>query len=174
MFSCNLRPSDSSPSFQVHKPLTPDVVDGYIFSDIISVPVTNYSPTKWLKIVKVTLMTQNSGPDIILSIDKNHRSLSIAPGQIRSVTLYFKYKDDGQEPKRSVNLSGVLRLGSSDGKYGDVLFLIRCRKKTESFLFTFIDHDGSVQHAATIFPIVKDKPSAQTYPVLLTLHGTSK
>lgn len=174
-FSCNLRNFDSPLAFEIHKPVTPDLVDGYIFSDIISVPVINYSPTKWLKITKVTLMFQNSGADISLTIDRSQGTLSIAPGQLCAVTIHFKYKDNQHHPEKNVDISGELRLGTNNGKFADVPFVIRCRKRTESFIFTFIDHDGSVQHAAAIFPIVKNKSlSTQIYPILLTLHGTSK
>ncbi|ELU12464.1 hypothetical protein CAPTEDRAFT_191936 [Capitella teleta] len=39
----------------------------------------------------------------------------------------------------------------------------------ESFLFTFVDHDGSVQHAAAIEPNVR----CSLCPVVLSLHGTT-
>ncbi|CAG2189140.1 unnamed protein product [Mytilus edulis] len=53
----------------------------------------------------------------------------------------------------------------------DFLVNLRCRKLKESFLFTFLDHDGSVQHAAAIYPL--SDCMGESCPVLLTLHGTT-
>ena len=45
----------------------------------------------------------------------------------------------------------------------------RCRKDTQSFLFTFRDHDNSIAHAAVIKPH-SDCPS-NGCPIVLTLSG---
>ena len=52
-------------------------------------------------------------------------------------------------------------------------FSVRCRTRDESFSFTFLDHDGSVNAAAAIQPILHEHdPPLSTLPVVLTLHGT--
>ena len=158
----------------MHPPLTPDLVGGRVFSNLISIPLTNHNPSKWLKITTLTLVSQTKGPDISLHLDK-HQRLTIAPGQIHSLIATFELKNDKETldscpPK---DTQGILQLKSHQGFKDEISFTIRCRPRNQSFLFTFIDHDGSVQEAAAVFPIVTEEPVLlKTYPVLLTLHGT--
>ena len=54
---------------------------------------------------------------------------------------------------------------------------LRCRGPADTFIFTFMDHDGSVQHAAAAAPLPdRDAVQAQMLdrrvPVFLTQHGT--
>ena len=52
---------------------------------------------------------------------------------------------------------------------------LRCRAAHETFIFTFLDHDGSVQHAAATAPLSPEPraaPDTMSAPVFLTLHGT--
>ena len=58
-------------------------------------------------------------------------------------------------PEESVNINGQFR----------------CRHSGSSFQFTFLDVDGSVQHAAAIHPI-SDGTKGDKAPVLIALHGT--
>jgi hypothetical protein len=109
-----------------------------------------------------------------LHLDKKQR-LIVAPGQIHSVVATFELKDDKKTSDScSVkDIRGVLQLKSSEGFKDEISFTIRCRRSNQSFLFTFIDHDGSIQTAAAIFPIVTEEAdSVKIYPVLLTLHST--
>lgn len=48
---------------------------------------------------------------------------------------------------------------------------LRCRSIHDAFLFTFIDHDGSVQSAAAVAPLGRGKEIVPL-PVVLSLHGT--
>ena len=51
---------------------------------------------------------------------------------------------------------------------------LRCRQSKQSFVFTFIDHDGSVGRAAAIAPLHPSVPSepSSPAPVMVSLHGT--
>ena len=173
-FSCLLTPADKEPLLKIHPLAVPDLVDGRIFSNLLSIPISNHHPTKWLTISKLTVVSQNQGPDISLRLHKQQRP-TIAPGQIHSVIATFTFKDNKQTLNScpGKDTQAKLELKSSDGLKYQRSFEIRCRASSGSFLFTFIDHDGSLQKAAAIFPIVKkDTDSVQTYPVLLTLHGS--
>ena len=69
-----------------------------------------------------------------------------------------------------------LKLITSAGteKMLKVNFDVRCRKRGQSFLFTYPDFDGSVQHAAAVHPnpdAVHTCPQ-DGCPVLLNAHGT--
>ena len=47
---------------------------------------------------------------------------------------------------------------------------MECRKRGDSFRFTFIDHDGSVSEAGAVAPWGVDLPAK--VPIVLSLHGT--
>ena len=50
---------------------------------------------------------------------------------------------------------------------------LRCRHLNESFVFSFLDHDGSPQAAAAVAPLSSAATHReQSVPVLLSLHGT--
>ena len=171
-----MKAASKASSFEIHPVISPDLVDGRIFSNLISIPITNYNPSKWLKITNLKVISQSSGPDISFDLD-NRQILTIAPGQIHSVIATFKFKKSKEtlESCPGKDIQGILQLTSNEGSKEKVSFSIRCRPRSGSFLFTFIDHDGSIQMAATIFPIIKGEPSSsQIYPVLLTLHGSGK
>ena len=171
-FSCLLTPADKEPSLEVHPLAVPDLVDGRIFSNHLSIPISNHHPTKWLTITKLSVVSQSRGPDISLHLDKQQR-LSIAPGQIHSIIATFTFKDNDLSSCPGKDIQVELQLKSNDGLKYQRSFEIRCRGSSGSFVFTFIDHDGSLQKAAAIFPIIKKETGAlQTYPVLLTLHGS--
>lgn len=167
VFQCQLNVAAST--FDILKPhYLPDVYDGHLFSGLVSLPVSNLHSTRWLHIVKVTLQGQPS--ETALSITKiDNKHFRIAPGQTRPVI--FQLSTDDPKLLDSCNeLHLKLKITTSDEQVVYPVTL-RCRQKGESFLFTFLDHDGSVQHAAAIEPLVwKDGGMS---PVLLSLHGTT-
>ena len=145
-----------------------------MFSNLISIPFTNHNPTKWLKITTLSLVSQTEGPDISVHLDRQ-QTLIIAPGQTHSVIATFGFKDNNNtlDSCPAKDIRGVLQLKSREGFKDEMPFTIRCRRRSQSFLFTFIDHDKSLQRAAVIFPIVIEKEdSVKSYPVMLTLHST--
>jgi hypothetical protein len=159
-----------SPSF------LPDLVQGKIFSKYISFPVNNLHSSNWLKVTKVSLISHSSVKQFTVSLSGGSDSFSIAPGQIKPVIFEIGYKDKNAEKAvpdeecKDVSLS--LKLSFNGGKDQKVNLNLRCRRTTESFLFTFMDHDGSVQHGAAIAPLKGCE--SKTCPVLVSLHGTSK
>ena len=56
--------------------------------------------------------------------------------------------------------------------------LLRCRsmRGASSFVFTFVDHDGSPSHAAAISPLPRGRSrkrsAGESVPILVSLHGT--
>lgn len=57
-----------------------------------------------------------------------------------------------------------------------ILLELRCRKALEPFVFTFLDHDGSISSAAVVLPLYSKRSAAlsplASVPVVLSLHGT--
>jgi hypothetical protein len=58
-------------------------------------------------------------------------------------------------------------------KTDTVSFQLRCRSTRQSFIFTFVDHDGSISKAGAISPLLKRKnENIDGVGVLLSMHGT--
>lgn len=149
------------PNFQ------PDLYDGYLFSVYLPILVANYKLERWLHISKVTVEDQSYGQASLDAMLSN--KYDIAPGQIQF--LIVKLSSSSPLISKDCEPVGItLVLKTSEGQ-GRLPLTLRCRKKGESFLFTFLDHDGSVQHAAAIEPL--GTCSKILCPVLLTLHGTT-
>ncbi|XP_063418740.1 uncharacterized protein LOC134701521 [Mytilus trossulus] len=141
----------------------PDIVDGHVFGKHIAIPVANYHFSKWIKISKIKLVDQSDGNDMNFEL---LNQVHIAPGQILPINIVF----ESSEILPCENIQLKLKLMTSEGNK-DFLVNLRCRKLKESFLFTFLDHDGSVQHAAAIYPL--SDCMGESCPVVLTLHGTT-
>ncbi|XP_067681590.1 uncharacterized protein [Haliotis asinina] len=165
-FNCVL--SVMPKNFEVLSPtFLPDLYDGNIFGRYISLPVANYHPTRWVKHFRLMVTDQSEGE--MLEIKPLKNELAVAPGQIRP----FHVKILNKSPKilpacRDIEVE--IAVSTSEGEENFPLN-IRCRKAGESFLFTFLDHDGSVQHGAAVQPIRSCR--GHLCPVVLSLHGTT-
>ncbi|XP_071799863.1 uncharacterized protein [Asterias amurensis] len=170
VFKCSFKLAGAN-KFEVHSPTTlPDLVDGNVFGNVISIPVTNLQSTKWLRNIRVTMISQKqSQPAIELIHKESGFQTNIAPGQTLPVVIGFKHRED-YKVKDCKETVLPLEVSSAGSGSQQTTVTLRCRKTAESFIFTFIDHDGSIQHAAAIRPLM-DCPGAMC-PVLLTLHGT--
>jgi hypothetical protein len=149
--------------------VVPDLVNGRFFSDIISVPVMNRSPEKWLSMVKASVWSQSEGSDIEAMFLDDSKYFSIAPGQVRPIYIRLSaMADQIIDPCSDIQLKINLITSLGQKQFSVTL---RCRTLDQSFIFTFVDHDGSVQHAAAIHPT--SACDSVTCPTLLTMHGTS-
>ena len=169
VIKCDLQNAKSS--FEILKPhFLPDLLDGYLFSLYIPLPISNLQATKWLKINHISLAEQTQGSPISVKLQEDI-TVYLAPGQTRVVGIQLTASDN---PVLDVCTSSSiidmkLKVSTSDGHVLYPLSL-RCRKRHESFLFTFVDHDGSIQHGAAIEPL---EECSGSHPILLTLHGTT-
>ena len=175
-----MKPAEDKKLYKIHTPtFLPDILEGqYLFGNVISLPVSNFHSSHWLQISKVMIVEQTSGVPLTFQLAGESRRPSIAPGQTAPVIIKMTYKHHDAYPVKPAsdedcaNVHLVLKLVATKGQNQHFDLELRCRKLKESFLFTFVDHDGSVQHAAAIAPL---KPcEGGSCPVLLTLHGTSK
>lgn len=157
--------------FHVDKILQPDFIDGNIFSSLVSIPVSNLDDKTMYKLISIST-TMNALPGFA-SVDLSiFNTFSIMPGQMSTLQLNITNKDSQTQqtkcPKKPILLK--VRLEFSGAFVEDFSIKFRCRSSKQSFLFTFTDHDGSIQHAASIKPL---KPCLkEKCPVLLTMHGT--
>ncbi|XP_033736186.1 LOW QUALITY PROTEIN: uncharacterized secreted protein ARB_06907-like [Pecten maximus] len=165
-FKCSIKIPPSS--FEVLTPhYLPDLVNGHLFGKHVALPVTNHHHTKWVRVSKVTVTDQSDGNKL-----KSYllHSVSIAPGQTIPILFSLETADNDILLTKCSTINMILSITTSAGTMPFQINL-RCRKPGESFLFTFLDHDGSVQHAAAIAPIVGC--GGTTCPTVLTLHGTT-
>lgn len=176
-FTCNIKLLETKQNFQVLSPsYLPDLVDGKLFSTLISIPISNLHSSHWLKVTKVsTVKESSSSVQFSVKLTAEDKTFAIAPGQVRPIKIALEYKN-GQEQKTDDGVCSdvklVLKISTSKGQDKKIVINLRCRKRSESFLFTFLDHDASVQHGAAIAPLTAC--SSGFCPVLLTLHGTSR
>lgn len=165
---------DKVPLSILRPPFLPDLVNGKLFSSHISLPVQNLHCCNWLKVLKVSLI--NKDTIFKVSLLEESGKFLIAPGQVKPLVIKIDYKnkhDSLINGDKSLCEDAELKLKVSfKGKDEKINLSLRCRKLSESFLFTFVDHDGSVQHGAAIAPLKGCQSGV--CPVLLTLHGTSK
>ncbi|OWF46589.1 uncharacterized secreted protein ARB_06907-like [Mizuhopecten yessoensis] len=165
-FKCSIKIPESSLEI-LPSHFLPDLVNGHLFGKHVAVPMTNNHHSKWVRVSKVSVTDQSEG-----HVLRSHllHPVNIAPGQTVSVLFSLETADNGIVLTRCTTLNVILSITTSMGTIPFKVNL-RCRKPGESFLFTFLDHDGSVQHAAAIAPISGCGGAA--CPTLLTLHGTT-
>jgi len=169
---CSIRISKTKKEFHLDKVLKPDFVDGNIFSTLISIPMSNLDTSKHVKISGLNTIS-NTFP----GMDPVFKVLNFVPilaGQISSIIINMtnKHSQRFQDRCPQSNIEVELELVFSDKTSKRIVQQFRCRRSQQSFLFTFMDDDGSVQHAATIKPL--KSCLTEKCPVFLTNHGTGK
>ena len=145
VFHCQL--TQKKATIEANAPhFLPDIWNGYLFSQFLALPITNLQGTKWIKVTKVSVENQSNGAAITVKMFSS-RPVVIAPGQTLPLILSLT----ADNPKISTACSDIqldVKITTSDGGTLSQVVKLRCRKENESFVFTFIDHDGSVQHGA--------------------------
>ena len=162
---------------KLHEPnFIPDFVGNVILSRYLSVPVSNLNSKKSIKIAKILVSSSDFPDGVNVSPKIMSNDQSIAPGQLSSVKIELLTKfEDGFQHAFTCDqkaYSMKLKLAFSDGKSEQLQVPFQCRNWKERFSFTFKDHDGSIQHASAIPPLMQC--SLQACPVLLSLHGTGR
>lgn len=162
-----------SKRFNLIKPsFLPDLYDGFLPKNShVSIPVSNLMPFKWLKINTISINDYSGPGDLKVSLlnKKNY----IAPGQTMPLIIKIESEEiENGEKLISSCVDSQLRIVVKTSEGSKEMSLdVRCRTRRSSFLFTFLDHDGSVQHAAAIEPL--GSCPLNDCPVILTLHGTT-
>lgn len=150
-----------------HVKFIPDLVDGNVFSNFISLDVTNMNSKGSIDILSAHAKNHNLKQEPVINIVKITKLLS---GQTGSIVLKIAFNGDIIEKKCFREKYSMKIKIETDVNSQEVEVVLRCRSSHQSFLFTFLDHDGSIQHAATVKPL-RDCELASC-PVLLSLHGT--
>lgn len=173
VIKCSLERNNAKKKLLIYEQniFIPDLVDGNLFSNYISIPLSSMETGKRYKVKEVSIVSQDLKEDLRVEVIN---SLLIFEGQLTQIILKLTYTDSSQAghtncKKSEYRLAVYIRF---DGGTEESLLNLKmqCRSTKQSFIFTFLDHDGSVQQAAAVRPLI---PCVQTLcPVMLTLHGT--
>ncbi|KAI8515053.1 hypothetical protein Bbelb_076440 [Branchiostoma belcheri] len=167
----NLKQAGSNVLEVLTPPYLPDLLDGRVLGHVIPLPIANHHPTHWIKNIRISLVKQEGGPKVSINQPEISRRFSVAPGQVRIHDVYITANEGVSSVKTSCqDMKLTLQVSGSEGNTQVITISLRCRTYGQSFVFTFLDHDGSVQHAAAIPPL-QDCVTSRC-PVLLTHHGT--
>ena len=134
---------------------SPDLSNGLLLGEWLPLPVLN-AGTGWLD----DLHVEASGDDIALHPDYMQPRDALAPGVLLPIPVRIRLTPDAERKDRSpgdgcLAISFTVSGSSGDGKRvrsAPLRVSLRCRTRDEAFLFGFLDHDGSVAHAAAIPP----------------------
>jgi hypothetical protein len=171
-FTCTVQFARELDPIVVFQPsIYPQVVDFKLASPWIALPIFNNNDEAIdFKDLHVGIVNLKNLFDV--EIDQSvHAIPRVFSGQNLALPLKLKLKSE----KLSIchpKLELFLRLHSKDYYFSIDL---QCRNLLEnSFIFTFIDHDNSIQRAAAIAP---HNPNSNCYqnsscPVIIALHGT--
>lgn len=168
-FSCSFEVSEVA--FEVHAPhFLPDFVAGHLFSGLIALPIANLHHNRWLRNIRLSL--EESPESSSFRVKSEKLEFAVAPAQIRPIRFELHAVSDDFVLPSCGELQLSIKVSTSEGSKSHQI-LLRCRTLSQSFLFTFLDHDGSVQHAAAIAPLKTCTGELEFCPVVLTLHGTT-
>ena len=162
----------------------PDIIDKRLASDIIGVTVQNKLSENFetIQILDIKANDENT----FFQVENEDRP-KLEPNQVLTIPVKIRAIDDfdyedlcGEGEKAAFKLrvkyayeNDPIRKSSRSPpvQSADIKGEFRCRHSGSSFQFTFLDVDGSVQHAAAIHPIF-DGTKGDKAPVLIALHGT--
>jgi hypothetical protein len=186
----------------------PDIVNGAFAGEgLVAIPIQNLDAREWMRGVSASLSkpgkplvrvvhasakehanAREIGVENSAGKDAIGANIDIAPGQLIALHVYLEVaqdSDSGMSVQFScptpfkIAISGSLR---GETFTYETTVRVRCREKeNQSFMMSFIDHDGSANQAAVVPPLEGcrqgQRPSGQTIPeekcpVLLTMHGT--
>eukprot|EP00058_Branchiostoma_floridae_P028050 XP_002613541.1 hypothetical protein BRAFLDRAFT_119810 [Branchiostoma floridae] len=128
-------------------PYLPDLLDGTVLGHVIPLPIANHHPTHWIKNIRVSLVKQEGGPKgpkVSINQPELSRRFPLAPGQVRIYDVYITTKEGVHMEQTSCqDMKLTLQVSGSEGNSQVVTINLRCRTYGQSFVFTFLDHDGS-------------------------------
>lgn len=188
----------TSPLRVFDPPWMPDMVGGKVMGGVVAVPLINVCDTP----VNVTVDVRGEGKthDAAFEAHLDAGVVTVAPGLATYLPVHVqRTAGDGGRPGLDGNgcpvTTSYIHLHATHAHPRSpsaphthtmsVPLALRCREATDSFLFSFVDHDGTPSHAAAVAPIeVQHNWTARsdlddgysqkpTFPILLTLHGTS-
>eukprot|EP00435_Cladocopium_sp_Y103_P029674 s1809_g7.t1 len=135
--------------------------------------LANQDPDRWIKELQPVLISQN-----FLSLAPEQPHIQLAPGQVTRAAVRLEVLPDAGPCQDEVFVDVAFEgmVGEERSRSEALRLRLKCRDATrQSFVFTFQDADGSLQHAAAVLPqgTSEESPCKGACPVLVTLSGTS-
>ena len=175
-FRCSLSGPRASVAVVLHSPPLqelPDVVQGRLLTPHLSVRVVNLGSaplTTW------SFTTNNK--HVRVTVPLLSQKMKCYSGQ--SLNLPLKIKVNTKRKKlhkgeKDQCLTFVIALNNKDNKQNPVVatvkITLRCRRRDQSQLMTYISHDGTVASAALLRPHHPTTCSKKGCPIILALSG---
>ena len=181
--ACRVQPAPAPPNSLVlqQPPFLPDVFEKTLFGGgaPLPLPVLN-TGSDWVTINRVEILSSGKPPPsgLLLSLQDTTGAV-IAPGQLLMLPVILAHEEPANPQPVACALRISVRVGASTSPSGATLWSepkaleFECRKRIDSFRYTFIDHDGSVSEAAAVAPWGEELEGvSSSVPIVLTLHGT--
>jgi pimeloyl-ACP methyl ester carboxylesterase len=182
-FTCKFsQANEENPLVYFSEQLPPQVVDDKIISGVFTWPVLNSADSEFpLSKIKLSIIQQGKEFDVVVREDLLS-SPNLSPGIVTAIPVELILKPSSASTFKchsrltsNMQVKAELR-GSKSVPVLSPMFHAFCRESSmDSFTFTYINHDGSIQEAAAIAPYDTSAPCYGTVkgcPVVLTLHGT--
>eukprot|EP01048_Picozoa_sp_COSAG05_P023932 COSAG05_NODE_5405_length_1186_cov_0.753450_1_plen_373_part_10 len=184
--ACRVQPAPAPPNSLVLQPppFLPDVFEKTLFGGgaPLPLPILN-TGIDWVTIDRVEFTGAAPPPGLVLSLQDPTTGALIAPGQLLMLPVILSHIDPTNPQPLACALRFSVRVGGASSTTGvGVMWSepkaleFECRKRTDSFRFTFIGHDGSVGEAAAVAPWGEElegaSSSSSSVPIVLSLHGT--
>jgi pimeloyl-ACP methyl ester carboxylesterase len=164
----------------------PDVVSGRFFgpganTTYVSLPVTNTHATLGISHIHWHVQSSSSFSSSKLQLTQPVRQqFAVAAGQTALVPLQLSLTGQGRTLACPLRLTVGATVWFEGGESGSVengqQMELECRQfGKQSFVFTFVDVDGSVQASGAVAPrkaCISSEGVEVACPVLLALHGT--
>ncbi|CAE8691920.1 unnamed protein product [Polarella glacialis] len=191
-FRCQALPAQETLALLPPKAL-PQLHRGAVLGTALIGPMLRNSFSKWLPIRELEFMVEGvraaSGfrARVAVAVSQPHLPASIAPYLALLLPLVLEVElertsgsaeddyPDGDCVFFDLNVRwNAASTGKGPAAVAPLPLALRCRQRLSSFLFTFLDDDGSVSHAAAIEPFCSSSragcPSAPL-PIVLSLSG---
>jgi len=166
-FKCHFKKPNDNFFILPGDTIVPDLLEGEIVSNYFSIPIINTS-NDWINKININIKKP-------LELVSETIEVKIAPGQVYPIAIKLKNIEQYFE---HCPLESTITISTNGENHQNHDFQIRCRKLDQSFRYTFIGQDGSVQYASARAPLreceedfLNDQILKFSCPVILTTHG---
>ena len=178
-FRFRATPAQADAALRLSAPeFSPDLSAGALFGEWLPLPVLN-AGTDFIEELRVEVA---SGGELELHPQYMQPSDAIAPGVLLAIPVRLALAPGAPAERLAAStsdscaaveltVSGVLASSRQPVRSRPQRLSLRCRRAGQVFLFGFLDHDGSVAHAAAIPPRAKPTDELDGVGVMLSFSG---
>ncbi|CAG8492394.1 12560_t:CDS:10, partial [Gigaspora rosea] len=158
--------------------LVPDLVDGFLAGNFISIAILNTQEKSWITVLQVNVINNNVNMTASLTCGKtiadSKVGIRIAPSQQRNIKICLNIESkvpNGMPLSFQLQFLVLSQTEKRIAYWHKITEVISIRNKNfgDVYKFTFKDFDATVQYAMAIPPLGPCHP--HKCPVLVALHG---